>query len=197
MQKTELRLSIILIVAFAIISQAIWLIEIARKIGWAGTSWLKQDLYTPFIICLFVALAYIAPFWASYRKIDTRLVLTTLTFYMLNLSCYLLSDVVFKGLHNNPTALLQILRISLFFIFTGGYYYVTNELIMPLKKEYSLVFLLCIALMFGLGFVTVFFIRGWGTGYGLVDAVKMGYPQFWICILLGLSGMFFISKNNE
>ena len=197
MTKLELRQSIIIIISFAILSEALWLGEIVGKIGWAGTAWLKGNLYSPFLICLFASTAYMVPFWVSYRKIDGRLILTLLTFYMINLSCYLLSDVVFKGLHHNPTAFLQILRIIIVAIFIGGYYYVTSELILPLKKEYALIFAICLAFMGILSLATVFILRGFGTSYGFVDAVKMGYPQFWVCILLGLSGLFFVSKNNE
>ena len=96
MTKAERHLAIIIIGTLAVLSQAIWLTEIVGRIGWKGTTWLKRDLFTPFLICFFAAMAYIAPFWVRYRKVDTRIILTVLTFYMVNLSCYLLADVYFK-----------------------------------------------------------------------------------------------------
>jgi hypothetical protein len=197
MTQAERNIAIILIGTLAILSQAFWLFEITVKIGWRGTAWLKRDLFTPFLICLFAAMAYITPFWIRYRKLDTRIVLTVLTFYMINLSCYLLSDVLFKGLQIHPTPLLQILRILVFIIFIGGYYYVTTELIMPIQKRLAALFALCVLLMYVLSRASIFIFKGFGTDTQWVDAIKMGYPQFWISILLGISGTFLVTKAEN
>jgi hypothetical protein len=197
MTQAERNIAVIIIGTLAILSQAIWLYEINGKIGWQGTTWLKRDLYSPFLICLFVAMSYIAPFWVRYQKLDARLILTLLTFYMINLSCYLLSKVLFKGLEIDPTPLLKILGILVFIIFAGGYYYVTNELIMPIQKRMAALFALSILLMYFLSKASILVFKGFGTETQWVDAVKMGYPQFWISILLAVSGSFLVLKAED
>jgi hypothetical protein len=196
MNREERQIALKIIICLAILSQALWLLEITVRIGWKGLAWLNTDLVSPFLIGLFAALAYISPFWVRYRQIDARIILTVLTFYMINLSCYLLSDVLFKSMQVQSTFFLQVLRTLIFFIFIGGYYYVTNELIMPVKKHLAALFLLCIIFMYVLSLISVFIIKGFGTGTQWVDALKMGYPQLWICLLLGFSGIYLV-KNAE
>jgi hypothetical protein len=197
MTQAERNIAILIIGTLAILSQAIWLFEIKVKIGWVGTTWLKRDLLSPFLVCLFGAMAYITPFWVRYRKLDTRLILTLLTFYMINLSCYFLSDIFFKGFQLNPTPLLQLLRLFVFILFTVGYYYVTQELIMPIQKRYATLFAACILLMYVLSLGSIHVFKGFGSGMQWVDAVKMGYPAFWINILLGISGSILVLKAAD
>jgi hypothetical protein len=197
MNREERQLALKIIVSLAILSQALWLIEITVRIGWQGLAWLNSDLVSPFLIGLFAALAYMTPFWIRYRQIDARIILTVLTFYMINLSCYLLSDVLFKGLQTHSTPLLQVLRLLIFIIFSGGYYYVTNELIMPIKKRFATLFVLCTFFMYLLSLVSVFILKGFGTGTQWIDAVKMGYPLLWICVLLGFSGIYLVKSAED
>lgn len=197
MTKEERRFAMVAIATFAFLSQTIWLIEIVLKIGWHGTAWLKQDLYSPILISLFAAMAYITPFWVRYRKVDRRIILTLLVFYMINVSCYLLAHVLFSGLQSQSTPLLKVLGILIFILFAGGYYYVTNELIMPIKKRFATLFALSEVLMFVLSMVSIFIIKGFGRGGQWVDAVKMGYPAFWITLFLGLSAVFLVTKSED
>jgi hypothetical protein len=196
MNREERQLTLKIIIGLAILSQALWLLELTVRIGWKGLAWLKVDLVSPILIGLFAALAYITPFWVRYRQIDTRIILTVLTFYMINLSCYLLSCVLSKSLQTQGTLFLQIIRILIFIVFISGYYCVTNELIMPIKKHLVALFLLCIIFIYVLSLISVFVIKGFGTGTQWIDAVKMGYPQLWLCVLLGFSGIYLV-KNAE
>ena len=197
MTREERQVALKTIISLAILSQALWLVEVTVRIGWKGLAWLNADLISPFLIGLFAALAYITPFWVRYRQIDTRIVLTVLTFYMINLSCFLLSDILFKSLQTHSTPLLQVLRLLIFIIFSGGYYYVTNELIMPIKKRLAALFVLCTFFMYLLSLISVFILKGFGTGTKWIDAVKMGYPQLWLCVLLGFSGIYLVKNQEE
>jgi hypothetical protein len=197
MNREERQVALKIIISLAILSQALWLFELTARIGWKGLAWLKADLLSPFLIGLFVALAFITPFWVRYRQIDTRIVLTVLTFYMINLSCYLLSDILYKGVQVHSTPLLQILRIFILIIFITGYYYVTNELIMPIQKRFAALFVLCIVFMYVLSLISVFIFKGFGTGTQWIDAVKMGYPLLWLCLLLGFLGIYLVQNAEE
>jgi hypothetical protein len=86
-------------------------------------------------------------------------------------------------------------------VFAFGYFHITDKLIIKVRKQQLVLFILSAFLMFILGNITVFFIHGFGNSDTLVDAVKMGYPQFWICVLMGLSGIltlvYFSDEKEE
>jgi hypothetical protein len=197
MARAEIKKALLAIIGLALLSISVWLFEIVKKIGWAGVMWLDKDLFSPILIGIFAALAYITPFWIGYRRIDGRIILTALTFCMINLTTYFLANMVLRGMYYQSSYGLWFLTLIVLALFIGGYYYVTDQLIMPLEKQKLILYAACIAVMFVLSITTVFFIRGFGTNYGFMDAVKMGYPQFWICILLGLSGIYLVQNHQE
>ena len=198
----QLKHSLITVFLLSLLCWAIWLYEIVAKIGWASLEWLSEDLFSPYLICLIVSVAYIHPFWVRYRNIDSKLILTTLTLFVLNISVFLLSDVVLRTIFSRLGFLTSGLYKFTFstitiLIFGLGYFFVTDKLIFPIKKKYAALFLACPFLMFVLGLITNFFIRGFATNWGLVDSIKMGFPQFWICVLMGLMGIVISSSYDE
>ena len=200
MTKEEIKQAVIGIFLLAILAEAIWLYEIIAQIGWVGLEWLKRDLFSPFVICTCAATAYIVPFIVKYRLIDGKVILTWLSLVCLNFSLFYFGEIVLRKLFSPLIALLSFgesITIRLFGLFAVasfafGYYQITDKLIIKVRKQQVVLFILSAVLMFILGNITVFIIRGFGHGDSLVDAVKMGYPQFWICILLGLSSILTI-----
>ncbi len=194
--------TILIVIALALMCWAAWIIEIKWIVGWTGLQWLLTDLYSPYLICFLVALAYILPFLLKYGRVDSKLILTFLTFFVINLTAYLLSEVVFKTLYTpNPVALskgesisIRFLHLAIFVLYALGYYFITDKLIMKIARQSIAVFMLCVVSMFVLGIGTNFVFRGFGSSYGFIDAIKMGYPQFWICLLMGLAGIYIIER---
>jgi hypothetical protein len=41
-----------------------------------------------------------------------------------------------------------------------------------------------------LSLITILLIPGFGHQTGWIDAVKMGYPVFWVTVLLGVAGVW-------
>ncbi len=205
MTKEEIKQAFIGVLLLAILAESIWLYEIVVKIGWKGLGWLKQDLYAPWGVCTCAATAYVLPFIVKHRFMDAKVILTWLSFICLNIAVYYFGETVLKKLFSPLIALLSFgesLKIRLFGlfavgIFAFGYYHITNQLILKVRKQHVVLFILAVVLMFILGSITGFLIRGFGQGSSLVDAIKMGYPQFWICILLGLSGVLTIMYFSE
>ena len=205
MTNIELKKTLSAIAILALVSWLAWIIEVKVITGWEGLRWLLVELYTPYFICFSVALSYIFPFWLKYGTIDSKLVLTLLTFFMLNLTAYLLSEAVFKTVHT-PTAIylsqgeiigFYFLQVAVFALYALGYYFITYKLIMPIAGQAVLVFMACEILMFVLGILVNVVFRGFGSHYGLIDSIKMGYPQFWICILMGFAGIFVVERYSD
>ena len=206
MTKQELRQALLGILLLATLAEAVWLYEIIVKLGWASLAWLKKDLFSPYAICLCAATAYLLPFIVKYRQIDGKVILTWLSFFLLNISVFYIGESVLRHLFSPLIALLSfgdslLMRFFGLFaacVFAFGYFFITQKLIMKVHKQQVALFFLSIFLMFVLGSITVFVIPGFGRGESIVDAIKMGYPQFWICILLGLSGILTITYfSNE
>lgn len=203
MTRVELKQSLLIIVPLAIASLIIWLYEITKIIGWKSLNWLQADLFSPYIICCLAALCFMTPIALKYQKVDGKIILTFLTLALVNLIAFFLAEAFFKAVYSrNPLIFNDLNPIyglgALTFIgFAVSYYCITHYLIVNMPSLFTVVFAASEVLIFLLAIITVYFIRGFGNYYDLVDAVKMGYPQFWACILLGLSGVFVMSKNAE
>jgi hypothetical protein len=208
MTKQEIKQTLFGVVLLAILAEAMWLYEMQVRLDWASLTWLRKDLFSPMGIAFCAALAYLLPFLVKYREVNGKVVLTLLTFVCLNIAVFYFGEAVLKSLFSRMIQLLsfgQSLKMRLFGLiavglFAFGYFQITDKLILPVRKQQLILFILSAFFMFILGNITVFFIHGFGNGDKLVDAVKMGYPQFWICILMGLSGIFtlvYFTKEEE
>ncbi len=194
-EKDKKTVGIILVLA--IISNGVWLFEIVKKTGGYGAEWLKVDLLSPIIMSICVALAYITPFWIGYQRIDGRIILTTLTYCMINLSTYFLTSIILRGSLAETSVALHLLKIVVLALFAGGYFYVTDQLIMPLEKKRIALFGFSAIGILLLSWATILFIKGYGTNTSFLNAFKMGYPYFWAAIILGFVGIFLVESHNE
>lgn len=205
MDNKKLKTTLILIVASAVVCWAAWIIEIKFVVGWEGIQWLLAELISPYLVCFLVALCYMIPFGIEYGKIDPKILLTFLSLFTLNVTTYLLAEVTFKTLYTpsvtniskTELGFLRFVHLAITVLFPLGYYFITHQLIMKISQKAIAVFMLCEALMFVLGVITNFIFKGYANTYGLIDSIKMGYPQFWICILMGLAGIYIVERYSE
>ena len=199
MTRVELKKSLFIILPLAAASLSIWLYEITKIIGWKSGDWLYVDLFSPYIICCLAAMCFMTPIALKYQKIDGKILLTFLTLSLINIIAFFLAEAFFRGIYSQlgEKSLFYGIGSIAFFGFAVGYYCVTHYLIINMPSLFTIVFAASEILIFILAMITVYFIRGFGNYSNLIDAVKMGYPQFWACILLGLSGVFVMYKNAE
>jgi hypothetical protein len=202
MTKIELKQSLLIILSLAVTSIAIWLFEMTKVVGWSSLDWLQADLISPYFICGLAAVCFMTPIVLKYRKIDSKIVLTFLSLSLVNIIAFFLAETFLKGVFNRITffgegSSYYFLGIATFIGFAASYYFITHYLIVNMPRLFVLLFATSEILMFVLAMITAYFIRGFGNSGYIADAVKMGYPQFWICILLGLCGVFILSRNVE
>jgi hypothetical protein len=200
MTKIELKQSLFIILSLAVTSIVIWLFEMTKVVGWSSLDWLQADLISPYVICCLAAICFMTPIVLKYRKIDSKIILTFLTLSLINIATFFLAETFLKGVFNRISFFSEknsfyALGLITFVGFALSYYVVTHYLIVNMPKLFVFVFATSEILMFLLAMITAYFIRGYGNNGYIADAVKMGYPQFWICILLGLCGVFILSKN--
>jgi hypothetical protein len=200
MTKIELKQSLLIILALAVTSIASWLFEMTKVVGWSSLDWLQADLVSPYLICCLAAVCFMTPIVLKYQKIDSKIVLTFLSLSLVNIIAFFLAETFLKGVFNRITffgegSSFYFLGIVTFIGFAVSYYFITHYLIVNMPKLFILLFATSEVLMFVLAMITAYFIRGFGNNSYIADAVKMGYPQFWICILLGLCGVFILNRN--
>jgi hypothetical protein len=197
MTKQELKRTLIGIIILAFLSQGLWLFEMTSIVGWENSEWVTRFLFTPFVICFLAAGAYLMPFMVKHGSIDAKVSLTFGSFFFLNITCYILGEMVLKFLYNPSVATLpqssitlyRLLGISTIGIFAYGYFYLTQQLVTPVNKRQILLFITAIGFMFFMGFLTTFLLKKGIVLRNIIGAVKMGAVQFWIGILLGLIGI--------
>ncbi|MDZ7879974.1 MAG: hypothetical protein U5L45_20010 [Saprospiraceae bacterium] len=200
MTKIELKQSFLIVFSLASVSTALWLFEMTKVIGWSSLDWLEADLISPYVICSLAAICFMTPIVLKYKKIDGKIILTFLTLTMINIAAFFLAELVLKGVFSelsffSEKAGTYTLGIITFIGFALGYYIVTHYLIVNMPRLYVFIFASTEVLMFVLAVITSSLTRGFGGQSYFSDLIKMGYPQFWICILLGLSGIFILDKN--
>ena len=171
-----------------------------KVVGWSSLDWLQADLISPYVICCLAAVCFMTPIVLKYQKIDSKIILTFLSLSLVNIIAFFLAEIFLKSIFNRMSFFgegngFYFLGIVTFIGFAASYYLITHYLIVNMPKLFVLLFATSEVFMFVLAMITAYFIRGFGKSSYIADAVKMGYPQFWICILLGLCGVFILTKN--
>lgn len=92
--------------------------------------------------------------------------------------------------------IMLITFISLIFsLFSFGFYFATSKYLQKLKIWTVFLFPLIIVMSCIFGTLTIKIHSGFGSSTDFIDAVKMGYPIFWLEIFLGTYA-FLISKTG-
>ncbi len=125
--------------------------------------------------------------------------------YSINVICFYLGKQLcyemysrFGWLSGTSTEIILIPFQGLaLFIFLGLSYWLTAHKLLKKNKKINVFFITILLLLsIPLSLLTIQINSGFGSGTGWVDAVKMGYPVFWITMLLGLSGLL-ITRQTE
>ncbi len=203
MTQLEIKKSFTIIISLSFFSLVIWLIEMTKIDKSSNEIWLQVNLLSPFLICLVAAACYLTPFLIKHQAIDIKVILTFLTLTFVNLSTYLLAETFFLDFfsQNNLFFLQKILLLVFALVilvgFASAYYFITQKLILELSKKFLAYFLASAVLMFVFSLIIGVFFRDNNTSNTLSTVVKMGYPQFWICLLLGLIGIQVVKSEAE
>lgn len=190
-----------LMLLLAFFAQTLWLNWILETYGWNNTSWGNPFDLPVFIINAFAILGYCLPFWNS-KKCSRSSILEKIKVFSL------LYSIGYVGFFLATGLLMFVFRarfgwdrVSLF-IFIGILFsllYTIIYLIYRVSKyawgqilpmQNGLLVIGVIACIM-ISQVQVFFFQGRGDRYdtGFEDAIKMGYPFFWIIIIMTLIGI--------
>jgi hypothetical protein len=183
----------------AVLTSIFWLYEITTVIGWDNFNWLTSEFYAPIVFCLLVTTAYLTPFLWYHRSIDAKVVLTCGSLLSVNFVSLLCGGLAihYANAAEGQIDLMAIFAILGILLFSFGNYWITDQLILKLRPFVIFLFLgvAVISLLLGRLMVSVF--KGFAHYPSMLDAVKMGYPQFWLCLLSGILAVFIVKAFEE
>ena len=193
-QKSFTAIAIIIIAA--ILNISIWLFEIVVIKKWASLNWLKPPLYAPYAIALLTTIAYLAPIQLHYRASRMKQLISGAGLYFFSLTEFYAGKQLCYALYSRFWIITKIdlaigcMAIGLLFAGLAAACFLSSR---HLNREISRKFIPTNIVLFicviPLSLLSIKLIPGYGAGSGWIDAVKMGYPAFWITILLGVAAL--------
>lgn len=178
-----------------------WLLEILFVKGWYSLSWLNGELYSPYFGLLLAAYTFLLPF--KFTGIATKkLILPFFLLLIVNAICYEIGKHLCYLMYCRfcfwtTEGIVIIFSLAfLLFPFMGFFYWlIATKLLRKIKKINILYISLFVFGAIVLSNITIYMSTGFGNQTGWVDAVKMGYPVFWMLFALGVSGILVTKKG--
>lgn len=202
MTTRNLWTTMTVIFLLSIVGMGLWLFEILQIKSWYGLNWLSGSLYSPHIATFIAVFAFMTPLIISRQVAIKKIVTPTFILYAASILCFEVGKQLCYKLYCRfcfwtTIDIVIILSIAFtLFIFLGLSYWLTTQTLIKRNKKVNILYTTTLLLLtIPLSLVTVQVNPGFGSGTGWVDAVKMGYPIFWITIMLGLSGIIIAVQN--
>ncbi len=190
---------LLLALFIGILCNFLWLYEILSIKSWVGLNWLNGYMNSVFLIIPLTVSTYVLSM-RLLKRISIKnilfaiLILSFISFISFELARRVLYIVHSKFFVLSYSQLSSILLISTGIlvpnlIFSIGYYYVTNKFLIKTAKRTILLFLGTVILCIAFSLLSIKLVSGYGSGHNFIDSVKMGYPVFWLNILLCVSAV--------
>lgn len=179
---------------FALAAYALWFAEINYFIGWEGTEWLSYSHYSVFVIAALVVVAYLLPLRLLMNKPLNRLAKAGTELYFVVLAAYFLEKLILLTLFTQFYGFLDrdwllVLQVLVVAMTATSFYFITQRWLEPLRWQQVLVFTGALLLPYPLSLLSLRFLFNYGEGSGVTAAFKMGYPFFWVVLLMGIAGI--------
>lgn len=201
MSLGKIALSLFIVVILSLLGNAFWLFEMNTILDWHSMGWLYVHLKTPYIITLLTVLAFVIPIHIakpgitplkSVTAVVALYISSSFIYYMGKSVCYSVYSVLAPL--SFVIGFIILATLVIFSLLGFIYWFTTNRLLLPNKKKNILLLAVISLLAIPAAWATVYILPGFGYGNDWVDAVKMGYPVFWITLLLGI-GSIIISRK--
>ena len=93
MKKKQILISAIVILVLAFFANTIWLYEILYRFGWLSLDWLAYQLWSIYVINLFVIIAYLLPFFLSKQANVSKLLMVGFLLYGVAFTYFMLDFI--------------------------------------------------------------------------------------------------------
>lgn len=181
-------------IALAILSNALWLGELTQVVGWESLAWLSHLHYSVFIIALLAVVAYVIPFRIIHRTPWLELGQAVLEIYPATLIAFFLSKTILFSIHTQWYGYFNYyifvgLLVLVVLLISFSIHLVTLKLLRRVRFTHGFYMAIGIVMAVPLSLATVRLLPAFNGDVSFVSAVKMGYPFFWIVMLMGFLGM--------
>ncbi len=198
-ENTKKQLLVIFLLSLTAIT--LWLGEVLFIKGWHGLNWLRGPLYSPFLSTLFVVAAFMSSLIQYSDLTKKNIIIAFCLLYLVSIFFYTAG----KEFTTIPYQMaiwsridyyiLEFMGFMLFPLMALVYWFITQKFIRKTKKIHILYLTLFSLAVLPLSMLSIWICPGFGTGDGEIDAIKMGYPVFWMAMMMGLAGL--LMKNYK
>lgn len=186
--------SLVFTLLLALVANALWLAELLQVVGWEGMGWVSYLHYSVFVIALFAVAAYVLPFrWirqVSWMQVGQAALetypATVVAFFLAKTILFSIYTRLYGYLNGNMLLLLLVVVVLLI---SFSIHFVTKKSLHRVRWGHGFFVAAGIVTVVPLSIMTVRFIPGFSHDASFVSAVKMGYPFFWIVIMMGILGL--------
>lgn len=195
-QKLTIKDFILLIapVGVGICCLLLWWYELHQLIGWQGMKWLKAPLTAVYVITALVVLVFLLPMLVELKMTVPWLILYSLLLYGASLVAFFTAKKIFytlytKGLiiNDHHTIALSIWKLMGVVIGLSAIYFIPmRHFHKTTDGMHILTIIVAIISVVPASLISVESLPLWSSKMAFIDAVKLGYPIFWISIFLGL-----------
>lgn len=186
-------------VFFAFCSWLIWLAEIVYGIGWMSLAWLRAELASVYVVAALAVGSYLSPIVIYSRQTPWPTYLFCFTvLYISSLAGFFLSKNVFFALYSRIAVSEHIWQVWMLFFISGlvsaVFFYVKQIYLFKSHGLHVFTLMFVFLSVIPASLITIDWFPGLGKSSFFVDAVKMGYPAFWVNILLGQCSYFLVRR---
>ena len=172
----------------------IWWYELHQVIGWQGEKWLRNDLRGIYVITFLIVATFLLPLVVELRMPAMWGGIYTVLLYITGITAFFVARHVFmilytKGLIMGDERLIAysiwkllgiVIIVAIVFFIPMRHFHKTTD------GMHVITIMVALISVVPASIICVENLPLWDSQIAFMDAVKVGYPVFWVPIFLGL-----------
>jgi hypothetical protein len=179
--------SIAIPVVFGVLSLITW--RYYPNLGTTNNSWIERNSFTVFVIVLFTSCSLLNSFLIWKRCSFVVYLLCISLAYSTSIIGFFISKKLFILLYDKAVYESHVLYVWMLIIVVGlvslSFYLIINYFIKSLRPFHIFTFIAVFISVVPASLITVDWFPDHGGMKTFINSVKLGYPMFWINLLLG------------
>jgi hypothetical protein len=167
-------------------------------VGWKSLDWLRVPLYSVPIVAGLVVASYLLPILMWSKAKWSIILACTASMYAAAFGGYWAGKFLFMALYSRAASEKHVWHvwamILLVTVVAAIFFFLKQRFLFKSGRFHILTLVAVFITVVPASLATVEWIPGFGNGITFVDAVKMGYPMFWINVLLGWTAFAMVKK---
>jgi len=191
-------IALIIPVFLGMASLAIWLTEIRYFVGWNGIEWIRTDLKSVYIATLLAVCSYILPVVIISKPKWPNAILSIILLYIFSLFSYFISKWIFKQLYikmGDETHVMYVWYLIFVVTIVAVFFYYVKQFLLFKSEIFHIMTIIAVFIsIIPASLISIEWVKGFAVIESFVEAVKMGYPIFWLNVLMGFVSYAMVRK---